>query len=376
MESPTFPPNGPHFYPWGRQPAPDSDNTPFLDSFQESSEYDASFEVMDVLLKQLFQPAPAKSPPAAPNLRPAVSQKTEILNISSLKSGQRFGPFLIHNYIGHGGFGVVFRANDTRVNQQVALKVPRSDRTTDQKTIRRFEHEARILARVEHPSIISVWNVGVIDNMPYMTSDYHPGETLASWILNHPGGLGVRIAVNWARHLASALGCLHENAIVHRDLKPSNILISEIQFQVSAHPTKSPLFLPKLIDFGLGAQLNQNLDADPNNQCCIGTPAYMSPENAMSAIVPVDIRSDIYALGLIIAEMITGRRISRFHSVGELLVNICENSPINDLHLYKHLFPEPIMAILEKCLALKPEQRYQSPSELLTDLEKVSSHHH
>ena len=371
MESPIFPTNGSHVPIRKYLHTPDPDCTPFMDVSEDGSDHDSGFEVMDMLLKQLFQPGLPKLPLSKRQSREIQFQTDENPQIASLKSGDHFGPFLIQNYIGHGGFGVVFRATDTRHDKQVALKVPRSDRATDQKTFHRFEHEARILARVEHPSIISVWNVGIIDNTPYMTSDYQPGETLASWILNHPNGLGVRIAVNWARHLASALACLHENAIVHRDLKPSNILISEIQFQVSAKPTKSPLFLPKLIDFGLGAQLDQNLDADPNHQCCIGTPAYMSPENAMSAIVPVDIRSDIYALGLIIAEMITGQRISRFHSVGELLVSLCENAPINDLHLYQNIFPENITAILEKCLALKPEQRYQTPAELLLDLERI-----
>jgi len=371
MESPLFPPNGPFYYFRDCHPAYDSDSTPFLDSFHESSECDSGFEVMDVLLKQLFQPALPKKQIIVNEKESVTFSKSENLNISSLKSGDHFGPFLIQNYIGHGGFGVVFRATDTRNQREVALKVPRSDRTTDQKTFRRFENEARILARVEHPSIISVWNIGIIDNTPYMTSDYHPGETLAAWITNHPNGLGVRIAVNWARHLASALDCLHQNSIVHRDLKPSNILISEIQLQSSAQATNSPIFLPKLIDFGLGAELGRLHENDPNTQCCIGTPAYMSPENAMSAIVPVDIRSDLYALGLIMAEMITGRRISRFHSVGELLVSLCENAPVTDLHLYKQAFPENILAILEKCLALKPEHRYQTPAELLADLENV-----
>jgi hypothetical protein len=134
MESPYFLPNGPQYPPRMRQPLTDTDNTPFMDSFDDSSEFDSGFEVMDVLLKQLFQPIMPQKPFSKSQPNHIHFHKSENLNISTLKSGDKFGPFLVQNYIGHGGFGVVFRATDTRNDHQVALKIPRSDRTTDQKT--------------------------------------------------------------------------------------------------------------------------------------------------------------------------------------------------------------------------------------------------
>lgn len=352
--------------------------TPLTHDYSTDTADDSQFQVMDDLLKQIFHAGYTEDIPSNPSHFVLESDKTSTskkhidesdFSKSKLKPGDFFGPFLIHNYIGHGGFGVVFRAIDTRYNREVALKIPRIDRPQYVNDFKRYQNECRLISSLNHPSIVSVWNVGRIKNIPYLCSEFHRGETLAAWIHQHSGGLGLKVSVNWIYQLVSALDFLHSNAVVHRDLKPSNVLISETTISHSESATTSSVYAPKLIDFGLGTKIDLCHFESYNATPCVGTPAYMSPESAMCAIMPVDIRSDIYSLGLIFGEMITGRRMSRFLTVSEILAGLCEMAELTYLQEMQFLFPADIFTVLEKCLEPKPERRYQTPGELLHDLE-------
>jgi serine/threonine protein kinase len=287
-----------------------------------------------------------------------------------LQPGDSFGPFLIRHYIAHGGFGIVYKANDGSKRLDVALKVPRTDRMLNKKAMRRFHREARMAFRLQHPSIISVQDVGHVDGVPYMTSAFETGKTLREWIRKHPNGLPLELCVEWAINLTSALDYLHQNGVVHRDLKPSNIIIAKRDHQTNSKSFSYENHIPKITDFGLGYLLKEEQTQDSLSEFWLGTPSYMSPEQVLSANIRVDIRSDIYAIGLILGEMLNGQKIRLMDSVGELMMNLCHDKPILELKNLQSRIPPKFMDILCKCLEEKPENRYQSPFDLHNDLKQ------
>src|SRR5512143_161966 len=219
----------------------------------------------------------------------------------TLAAGTRLGPYEILSPIGAGGMGEVYRAKDPRLGREVAVKVLPASFSNDADRLRRFEQEARAAGILNHPNITAVYDIGSHDGAPYVVSELLEGETLRSRLA--AGALGPRKALDYAIQVARGLAAAHEKGIVHRDLKPENLFVTR-DGRV------------KILDFGLaksvatgqaGAATNlptQAAGTEPG--VVLGTMGYMSPEQVRGR--PADVRSDIFAFGAILYEMLSGKR--------------------------------------------------------------------
>jgi eukaryotic-like serine/threonine-protein kinase len=258
-----------------------------------------------------------------------------------LQTGSELGAYRLDTLLGSGGMGEVYRARDVRLGRWVAIKVLLPEISVDLEARRRFEREARAIANLNHPNICTLHDVGSEDGVDYIVMEYLEGDTLAAFLatrrLPMDRVLGHGIAI------ASALAAAHQQSIVHRDLKPGNIIL-----------TKSGV---KVLDFGLAKFLDgsavvlndETLAAQP---MVLGTPAYMAPEQRAGK--ECDARTDIYAFGLLLAEMATGRRRTSAY----------EPLP-SDL-------PPQFAFVVERCIAPDPEDRWQSCTDVRLALECVA----
>lgn len=263
-----------------------------------------------------------------------------------------FGRYQLGDEAGKGGMAVVFKAYDTRLEKQVALKIIRTDRISPEmanRTLKRFEREAKSAAQLEHPNIIKVLDYGKANgDKPYIVMEYLPGGTLKSRLSKNP--ISWREAINLLMPMAHALQFAHERKIVHRDVKPSNIL-----FNQAGQPVLSDFGIVKL----LGDEVTQDLSS---TGFMIGTPEYMSPEQATGS--NFDHRVDIYALGIIFYEMVTGRRpFNADTPVGVLVKQASE--PLPRPTRYNKDIPAGVENFLLKALAKDPNQRYQNMGDVV-----------
>jgi tetratricopeptide (TPR) repeat protein/predicted Ser/Thr protein kinase len=288
-----------------------------------------------------------------------------------LKPGARLGPYEIVALLGRGGMGEVYRALDTRVRRTVAIKVLPPDAADQADRRQRFEREARAVARLNHPHICSLYDVGHQDGIEFLVMEYLDGETLAARLSRGP--LPLDEALTHAAALAGALARAHREGITHRDIKPSNVMLTEEGV--------------KLLDFGL-AKLRERGDATTPHSALddlstgaalspegtlVGTIAYMSPEQLEGR--PVDARTDIYALGLIVYEMITGHRAFAKGSQAGLIAAILTEDPPAMATLQPKT-PAAVERIILTALAKDPNTRWQSASDLAREIAWVAADSH
>ena len=284
----------------------------------------------------------------------------------ALSAGTRLGPFEVIAPLGAGGMGEVYRARDSRLGRQVAVKVLPDAFAKDPERLRRFEGEARSASSLSDPHIVTVFEVGEADGVHYFATELVEGSDLRKYLDGGP--LSARKALDLAEQIASGLAAAHEKGIVHRDLKPENILI-----------TKSGL--AKIADFGLakltepsgsgGSQLPTSDGHSTGTGVVMGTVAYMSPEQARGAAV--DFRSDQFAFGSILYEMLAGKTAFRRGSSAETLAAILREDP-EPLATVAASAPAPLRWIVERCLSKEPEGRFASTKDLATDLKSVRDH--
>ncbi|HVF50690.1 MAG TPA: protein kinase [Pyrinomonadaceae bacterium] len=276
------------------------------------------------------------------------------------------GRFEILSLLGAGGMGEVYRATDTKIGRDVAIKVLTGDFSTDKLRLRRFEQEARAAGALNHPNILSIFDVGTTDDgLSYVVSELLEGQTLRDHLAE--GALTPRKAVEYALQIISGLAAAHEKGIVHRDLKPENIFIT----------TDERI---KILDFGL-AKLNSPLgtnDADTEAATVqiqttpgivLGTVGYMSPEQVRAH--QVDHRSDIFSFGAMLYEMLTGRRAFQGESAAETMTLILREDP-PELHDAGRELNPALRQIVFHCLEKNPEQRFQSARDLAFDLQMIA----
>src|ERR1700689_4173533 len=280
----------------------------------------------------------------------------------------QFGPYKIIALLGSGGMGEVYRARDTRLLRDVALKVLPASFTNDPERLRRFEQEARAVAALNHPNIVSVYDVGTDDGVHYIVSELLEGETLRERI--PASGMPARKAVELAIQLANGLAAAHDQGIVHRDLKPENIFI-----------TRNGRL--KILDFGLAKlRSTEPLGDAPDGATFVatqtdagqilGTVGYMSPEQVRGAAI--DHRSDIFSFGSILYEMLRGQRAFKRNTGAETMTATLNEDPRDfPSRTSAPAIPPALERIVRHCLEKQPAQRFQSAHDIAFDLESISS---
>jgi serine/threonine protein kinase len=260
--------------------------------------------------------------------------------------------------LGRGGMGIVYRARQLLLNRIVALKMLRAGLHAETTDRARFQAEGEAVARLHHPNIVQIYEVGIADGQPYFALEFVDGGTLARRIDGIPQP--ARPAAELVETVARAIHAAHERGILHRDLKPSNILIADSPAGQSA--------IPKITDFGLAKFLDHDSDLTQSRDI-IGTPSYMAPEQATGGSSAISPATDIYALGAILYEMLTGRPPFCAESPYETVLQVVQEEPVPPAQLQRKV-PRDLETICMKCLQKEPKQRYPSALALAEDLRR------
>ena len=285
----------------------------------------------------------------------------------ALVSGTKLGPYEIQSPLGAGGMGEVYRATDTKLGRDVALKVLPAEMACDPERLARFRREAKSLAQLDHPNIVTIYSVEESDGVHFLTMQLVEGIPLDRLIPQ--GGLPTEQIVEIARALGDALAAAHEKGIVHRDLKPANVMVTS-EGRV------------KVLDFGLAKDVRgANLDdatltsaSQTQMGVVMGTPAYMSPEQTSGR--PLDHRTDIFSLGVVLHEMATGQRPFNGNSSAELVSAILRDNPLPVTDARPDL-PSDLARIIRRCLEKDPRHRLQTARDVsneFRDLARQTSH--
>jgi len=280
----------------------------------------------------------------------------------ALAAGNNLGPYEVAASIGAGGMGEVYRAHDSRLGRDVAVKVIPASFAGDAARVRRFEQEARAAAALNHPGILAVYDIGTHDGCPYIVSELLEGESLRDRLRTGP--LPMRKIGDYALQIARGLAAAHDRGIVHRDLKPDNIFV-----------TKDGRV--KILDFGLAKLTRPDPDTDDRTRTfqsepgtVLGTVGYMSPEQVRGK--EADARSDLFSFGTVLYEMISGQRAFKGESSADVLSAIIKEDP-PDLAETNHSVSPALDRIVRHCLEKNPAERFQSAHDLAFDLETLTT---
>jgi Tol biopolymer transport system component len=280
----------------------------------------------------------------------------------ALTSGTQLGPYEIQSPIGAGGMGEVYRARDTRLGRNVAIKILPQTFASDPERLQRFQQEARVLSALNHPNLLAIYDVGVQDGVHYLVSELLEGQTLRERMNRSP--LPQRKVTEYALQLANGLAAAHDKEIVHRDLKPENVFVTRDE-------------RVKILDFGLAKQTRATVAADTATLAAtptavgvvMGTAGYMSPEQVRGQAVGH--RSDIFSLGAILYEMISGKQAFHGESGVETMNAILKEEPPELAESGLNVGPG-LERIVRRCLEKTPERRFQSASDLAFAVEALS----
>jgi serine/threonine protein kinase len=275
----------------------------------------------------------------------------ETLPDPSLGTVRYVGDYELLEKIAEGGMGVVYRARQVSLQRTVALKMIRAGQFAGDDDVRRFQAEAQMAAQLHHPNIVSIYEIGEDHGQHYFAMEYIDGRDLGSLIRDNL--LPPLKAAAYVRTVAEAIAYAHTQKTLHRDLKPSNILIDAAD-------------QPHVTDFGLAKRLGEQTGLTVTGQV-VGTPSYMSPEQASGRNAEIGPASDVYALGAVLYELVTGRPPFKAATVIDTLVQVCATEPVSP-RLLNPQVPRDIEAICLKCLQKEPQKRYGSAQELADDL--------
>ncbi len=283
-----------------------------------------------------------------------------------LAAGQQFGHFQIITLLGVGGMGAVYLAHDARLGRKIALKLLPSYFTNDADRVGRFAQEARSASALNHPNILTIYEIGRVADRHFIATEFVEGETLHAR-MGHEGKLPLMAALDMAIQIASALAAAHAAGVVHRDIKPENVMVRRDQ-------------LAKVLDFGLAKLTEKNDDAPidllaptrvmvrTTPGMVMGTVEYMSPEQARGKVV--DARTDIFSLGIVLYEMLTGSSPFAGETTSDVLAAILKTDPAAPCSINQAL-PVELNRIVSKALAKDCAERYQTTNDLLADLRQL-----
>jgi serine/threonine protein kinase/tetratricopeptide (TPR) repeat protein len=272
-----------------------------------------------------------------------------------LSTGTRFGPYEILAPLGAGGMGEVYRARDTRLGREVAVKVLPAQTSAEPNALARFEQEARVVAALSHPNLVAIHDVGNVDGTFFAVMELLEGATLRDRLAD--AEIGLARAVDWGLQIAHGLAAAHERNIVHRDLKPENVFITQGGNV-------------KILDFGLARRANEQSaiakgPASPTLTgagVVIGTVGYLSPEQARG--FPADHRSDLFAFGLVLYELVTGRRAFHKATPTETMTAVLRDEPPPIAECGRKV-PSEVTEIIRHCLEKEPAERFRTARDLI-----------
>lgn len=269
------------------------------------------------------------------------------------RKGAKIGHFVIQSVLGEGSFGTVYKAHDPELNRSVAIKVPRSGRVSS-KTSKLFLREAQSAARVKHPNVVSVFEVGHHEEQYYIASEYIDGISLSEYLKTH--SLSPKDSAKLMIKVLRGVDSFHKEGIIHRDLKPANILLDNNSE-------------PHITDFGLARHESENAITVTQDGDVFGTPVYMPPEQARGDVHQIDHRSDIYAVGVMLYQLLTGQKPFKASSSRTLLYSIQNDDPTKPRLVDKRI-PRELETICLKAIEKDSEVRYPSASAMADDLQR------
>lgn len=329
----------------------------------------------------LSQTNGSSAPAESSSLKRVFLRKSAVLNPEAMLGGARedavwpsVAGYEILGELGRGNMGVVYKARQVSLNRLVALKMVRTGAHAGQQELKRFLAEAQLVARLQHPNFVQVFEVGVQDGLPFFSMELIEGGNLKDKLAGKP--LPFRQAARLICTLAQAMGVAHQNGVVHRDLKPANILLGAagsreshfhgLQSDVEVGELGFRLYMPKITDFGLAKQLQQD-GGQTESGVIMGTPNYMAPEQAEGRSRDVGPPADVYALGAILYELLTGQPPYNAESPAETILQIFHREPISPSRLQPRL-PRDLETICLRCLQKDPHRRYATAQELADDI--------
>ncbi len=274
---------------------------------------------------------------------------------------EAFGHYLLGDKLGAGGMGVVYKAVDTRLKRTVALKMIRASRVVSGEAVARFIAEAEAVARLQHPNVVQIHELGDVNGQPFAALEYVPGGSLdrriKTTLPDH------RVAARLMIPVARAVQAAHDLNLVHRDLKPANILLH------GAADAPLDECVPKVTDFGLVKFLDDHASAQTHADAVLGTPSYMAPEQAAGKTADVGKAADVYSLGATLYDLLSGRPPFKGTTVQDTLRQVIEQEPVPPRRLQPTV-PRDLETVCLKCLEKDPARRYASPAAVAEDLQR------
>lgn len=350
----------------GREPTPSGPLPTDPDQSRQSEDLRACLW----LVRRVF-PGTTRERPSDPSMDgpwpPPPEQKQETPGPAAMP--EQLGRFQILRELGRGGFGVVSLAFDPALNRRVALKVPLPEVLASPEGHRQSMREAQAAAVLDHPNLVPVYEAGWIGPVPYVASAYCEGIDLGKWLRQRDGPVPPRLAARLTAKLAGAVQHAHERGILHRDLKPANVLMQ----RPSADLQDEDGFIPRITDFGLAKQVSGPRE-ETLSALLVGSPPYMAPEQAAGKRSEIGPKTDIYALGAVLYELLTGRPPHQGETPLETVQQVLATEPKPPRQLRPGL-PADLQTIVLKCLEKAPDRRYESARALADDLQRFLDGH-
>lgn len=285
--------------------------------------------------------------------RRAYASLDDVTPVISLQRARRFGDYELIDEIGRGGMGIIYMARQRSLNRIVAVKTIIGGQVASDSDVRRFRTEAEAAAKLQHPNIVTVHEVGEHKGQHFFSMEYVKGTNLGEKVRDHP--LEPRTAARYVKAIAEAIQCAHEHGILHRDLKPTNVLLDSSD-------------RPRITDFGL-AKLMEHDSSLTVSGAVVGTPGYMAPEQAAGKPSEVTTLSDVYSLGAILYECLTSRPPFRGDTPVEVISQVINADPVAPRALDRSI-PVDLETICMRCLVKEPQKRYGSAKALAADLQR------
>ena len=350
----------------------------YFERFPEfASDFEKLVRVDEVVRGAIPESGITLAEKAAINFDPLTVEGREVAATrpSSLRSIS-IGGYTLERIIGRGGMGIVYQARQHQLDRLVALKTIDFAGSLNPRTVARFRSEAELVARLQHPNIVQVYETGSHSGMPFFSMELIDGGTLATAI--SASGMKPNLAAKLVEVLSRAIHYAHSQGIIHRDLKPANVLLARsdraeaLDLSGGSSDTSGPIrYEPKIVDFGLAKLLGDNSSRTVSGTA-LGTPSYMSPEQLSSELGDIGPASDVYSLGAILYELLVGHPPFHAATAVETMQQVRNDEPVIPKKLRRKL-PSDLVLICMTCLRKEPQQRYATAADLANDLQRFLS---